>query len=64
MIKTIAVLLAVCLVASTQAFVPQLPSTQTFGKVASKTTTRVNLFDEGERTSLTRDTEPEDFFST
>jgi len=64
MIKTIfTIIAAVCLIASTQAFAPQLPVTHTFGKVASKT--QANLFSgDEERTAITRDTEPEDFFVT
>jgi hypothetical protein len=70
MMKNIVLALSLILVAisltSTTAFVPQLPTQHTFGRVAASTT-RVNIFgesEEGERKRLTRDTEPEDFFAT
>jgi hypothetical protein len=70
MMKNVALALSLMLVAislaSTNAFVPQLPTQHTFGRVATSKT-RVNIFgesEEGERKRLTRDTEPEDFFAT
>ena len=70
MMKNIALALSLIVVTisfvSTTAFVPQLPTQHTFGRVAAPTT-RVNIFgesEEGERKKLTRDSEPEDFFAT
>mmetsp|Transcript_14857 Transcript_14857/g.20983 ORF Transcript_14857/g.20983 Transcript_14857/m.20983 type:complete len:98 (+) Transcript_14857:77-370(+) len=61
MMKPVTILAALMLVAACSAFVQ--PAARS---VAFNSKTRVNMFGEdgGERPSLTRDNEPEDYFST
>jgi hypothetical protein len=56
--------IAASFVTETRAFAPKAQlATKTFvGRAPS--TTKLNVFDEKERQSLTRDTEPEDYFQT
>mmetsp|Transcript_13786 Transcript_13786/g.22832 ORF Transcript_13786/g.22832 Transcript_13786/m.22832 type:complete len:105 (-) Transcript_13786:204-518(-) len=68
MMKTITLILALVAVsiASTNAFVPQLPSTRSFVGSKNKVVTKINGFMGGddEPKTLTRENEPEEFFST
>ena len=56
--------IAASFVTETRAFAPRAHlATKTFvGRVPSPT--KLNIFDEQERKSLTRDSEPEDYFQT
>jgi hypothetical protein len=56
------IIAASCLVSSF-AFAPKAKMAKTFVNRAPSTTS-LNIFDDQERTSLTRDSEPEDFFQT
>jgi hypothetical protein len=59
------VLLVLCLGISVNGFVPKsVLAPQTFAARRSSTTQLYNFFGEQERDSLTRDSEPEQFFST